>query len=58
MKTKIHLVDTGLPFKIPVQVLIPLYPGDIYYTDRSREVEQETYLRALGLSSLVKSDKN
>ena len=54
MTTTIHLIDTGLPFQIPVQIITPNYPGDIYYKDRSREIEQETYLRALGLSSLIK----
>jgi hypothetical protein len=56
MLTTIRQVDTGLPFTVPVQILKPLDSQDVYYKDKSKEVMTETYLKALGLDSLLQKE--
>ena len=53
MITKIIRIQTGLTFPVPVQTIRAISKDDFYYRDESRAVEQEVYLLALGLGSLL-----
>jgi hypothetical protein len=54
MISKIVELEVGLPFTVPIQFLKAESPDDFYYNDKSKELSEAVYLRALGLGCLAK----